>query len=228
MKKIKLIIGIIILISTYSCVTNKILTSSVQPNTINNMGYFEPISYIHLVEKGNKSKLNDSLSKLTKTKIENILLTNMNKFHISDSIKFENDSLKKKFENEILYLTMIIDQKRTLKDITIPPTTDSILKINNKRYGLAIIIAGFERRKGNYGGQVAKGIGVGILTLGMYTPVPIKAKLKIYGIIFDSKLKNIAFYRSNIIEKSPTDSIILKKQLTRLFEGYFYTKRTDQ
>jgi len=223
---LKLIIGISIIVSTSSCVSNKMLTSSVPPSAINEMVYFEPISYIHLIKKGNKSKLNDSLSQITKNKVENILLKNKGKLNISNSIKVENDTLTKRIENEIIFLIQTASRNKSLKGLTLTPTIDSILKSNNQRFALAIVSVGFGRRKGNYSGQVAKAIGIGVLTLGMYIPAPVKSNITIYGIIFDSKLNEIAFYkRTKPIEKSPTDSKILEKQITKLFEGYFYKRK---
>lgn len=222
----KLIIGISIIVLASSCVSNKMLTSSVPPTTINEMAYFEPISYIRLIEKGNKSKLSDSLSQITKTKVENILLKNRVKLNISNSIKVDNDTLMNRIENEIGYLIQTASRNKSLKGLTLTPTIDSILKSHNQRFALATVSVGFGRRKGNYGGQVAKAIGVGILTLGMYSPVPIKSNITIYGIIFDSKLNEIAFYKRTMpIEKSPTDSKILERQITKLFEGYFYERK---
>ena len=222
----KFIFGISIIVSTSSCVSNKMLTSSVPPSAINEMAYFEPISYIRLIEKGNKSKFSDSLSQITKTNVEKIILKNKKKLKISNSIKIENDTLMNRIENEISFLIQTASKNNSLKGLTLTPTIDSILKINNQRFALATVSVGFGRRKGNYGGQVAKAVGIGILTLGMYSPVPIKSNITIYGIIFDSKLNEIAFYkRTKPIEKSPTDSKILEKQITKLFEGYFYEQK---
>lgn len=46
-----------------------------------------------------------------------------------------------------------------------------------------------------------------------------------YALIFDAKENTVAFYkRTNPSEKSPTDAKEIEKQLTKLFEGYFYER----
>ena len=85
-----------------------------------------------------------------------------------------------------------------------------------------IIATGFTRIKGNYGGQIAKGIGVGLLTLGMVVPTPIKANSAVHAMIVDAKEDNVAFYQRSRQEKEPLNEQVLRLQLTEIFKGYFY------
>lgn len=221
MRYIPLLLGTSLL--AMSCGKNKFLTSSVPSDEIARMAYFEPISYIQHVEKGNKGVLNDSLSKVSQYKLDSLISVNRNKLKIGEKIVIDDDSIRSRIENETAFIiqTAIINKK--VEGIALLPTIDSIMENNGERFAMATIISGFGRRKGNYGGQVAKGIGVGILTLGMYAPVPIKSNITVYTVIFDSKRNEIAFYNRNMpIEKSPTDAIIIEKQLLKLFKGYFY------
>lgn len=209
-----------------SCGANKFLTSSVTANQISDLSYFEPLSYIHRIEKGNKSKFSDSLSVITQSTLDSLLNKNKVKFRLTDKITIEDDTLKMKIENEIGYLAQIIIQRRSLEGIPLTPTIDSILESKRQRFALATVATGFGRRKGNYGGQVAKGIAVGILTLGMVVPTPIKSNLTLHGFIFDSEKNEIAFYKKTMpVEKEPTDPEIIEKQLISLFNGYFYGKK---
>ncbi len=219
----KLSVGIALFILFSSCVSNKMLTSSVSPTAIHELAYFEPISYIHLIEKGNKSKYNDSLSRITTTEVEEILLNNKEKLNLSHRITIEDDTLMSRIKDEITLLIQAAILNKSLDALVIPPTIDSILKSKNQRFSLAVVSSGFGRRKGNYGGQVAKSLGVGLLTMGMYIPVPVKSNITMYALIFDSQLNNVAFFkRTKPLEKSPTDSEILEKQIRKLFEGYFF------
>lgn len=88
------------------------------------------------------------------------------------------------------------------------------MKNSNQRFALATVATGFGRRKGNYGGQVAKGAAVGILTLGMAVPTPIKSNLTLYAFIFDVQKNEIAYYKKSLpVEKEPTDENAIEKQL---------------
>lgn len=208
-----------------SCGANQFLTSSVSANEISDMKYFEPLSYIQYIEKGNKSKFSDSLSVITQSKLDSLLTKNKSKLRLTNKIAIENDTLKVKVEKEIGYLAQLITQKGKLEGIPLTPAIDSILESNNQRFAMATAATGFGRRKGNYGGQVAKGIAVGILTLGMVVPTPVKSNLSLHVFIFDAEKNEVAFYkRSFPVEKEPTDTDILEKQLILLFNGYFYEK----
>ncbi|WP_417885074.1 hypothetical protein [Zunongwangia sp.] len=217
---------IFLLLTLFSCGTNKYLTSSVQATEVENMNYFKPLSYIQYIKKGNKLERNDSLSNITQNKIDSILIKNKSQYRLSDKITIDNDTINAKIESEINYLAQIINRTKNLNDIKLTPTIDSIIQNNDQRFSLIIVAAGFRRRKGNYGGQVAKGAAIGILTLGMAVPTPIKSNLFLHGFIFDSKNHNVAFYKRVLPqEKSPTDPEIIKKQLNSLFEGYFYERK---
>lgn len=221
------IIGIIILgIIFQSCVANKYLSSATPKNEVINMDYFEPYSYVRLIKRGNKSELNDSLSLESKRKIDSVMYSNRNFYKIKDKIIIDNNTLNQKVENELSYLIQSAMQKRKLEGIELTPVIDSILESRNQRFALGIVATGFGRRKGNFGGQIAKGVAIGVLTLGLFTPVPIKSNLSLYTIIVDSKKNEITFYKNTLpIEKSPTDPIIIKKQLDKLYENYLFKKK---
>lgn len=67
---------------------------------------------------------------------------------------------------------------------------------------------------------------MGLLTLGMYYQSPISANSTIYTMIVDSKENNIAFYKkSSFNNKEPNNSEVMKKQVEKIFEGYFQTNK---
>lgn len=207
-----------------SCGTNKFLTSSVPAEQVKDMNYIEPITYIHYVEKGNKSVLSDSLSQITARVIDSVLQADSSRFKLSDKMIIANDSVNARIENELNYLSQMTLRYKKLDEIALPPTLDSIMQSNDERFAMIIVASGFGRKKGNYGGQVAKGIAVGILTLGMAVPSPVKSNLTLYGFILDKEKHNVAFYQRLLPnkEKEPTDPQFINTQLHKLFEGYLY------
>ena len=206
-----------------SCGTNKFLTSSTKSNEIANISYFTPLTYIQYIEKGNKAVLSDSLSAISQFKVDSLLNAKKATLRLSGKIVVHNDTLTQKMEKELAYLVRLISQKKKIEDIPITPTIDSILKSSHQRFALATIATGFGRRKGNYGGQVAKGAAIGILTLGMAVPTPVKSNLTLYAFIFDVQKNEIAYYKRSLpVEKEPTDEKAIEKQLAGLFEGYLY------
>lgn len=221
----RLLVLALILVLT-SCGANKFLTSSVTPSQISNLSYLEPISYIQRIEKGNKSAFSDSLSTLTKTALDSLLQKNSAKFRLSQQLVFPNDTIKNKVEIELSSIAQQVFQKKKLEGIALTPAIDSLIESNGERFALSVVATGFGRRKGNYGGQVAKGAAIGILTLGMYTPVPIKSNLTLYAFIFDAEKNEVAYYKMvPPVEKEPTDPEVIDKQLQELFKGYFYEEK---
>lgn len=210
------------LISLTSCGTYKHQTSNRPADEIKQLHYFSPIAYIHHIEKGNRSAFSDSLSDITRTQLDSILSNNTN-LRTSTKIEITDSVSNAKYEEELTSLFNRIMQGQQVETLDIPPTIDSILSINNTDFSLATLSIGFGRKKGNYTGQAAKAIGVGILTLGMYAPIPVKSNLSVYALIFDAKNNNVAFYRRTPVkEESPTDPTALYEQLEWLFDGYFY------
>lgn len=56
----------------------------------------------------------------------------------------------------------------------------------------------------------------------MYYQSPISANSTIYTMIVDAKENNIAFYKkSSLNNKKPNNSEVIKKQVEKIFEGYF-------
>jgi len=208
-----------------SCVTNKYLSSSTPIVEISDIGYFEPLAIIELIKKQNKSEPSDSLSIVSKQKIDSLLSTNRKKYKIKERITL-NKKIQEKVDYEISFLIQSAMTKRNLEGIKITPVLDSILESRNQRFGLGVLAVGFGRRKGNYGGQIAKGVAVGVLTLGLFVPVPIKSNLRLFSIIVDSQKNEISFYKATLpIEKSPTNYFILKTQLDKLYENYLFKKK---
>ena len=223
MKNLLILASALILMS---CGTNKFLTSSVTPDEITELSYFEPISYIQYIEKGNKSMPSDSLSGITSYLLDSLFTKNKPGMKLSEEIVIKDKTQNAKVEKEIGDMAQLIMQKKKLDGIPLAPAIDSIMESNNQRFALATVATGFGRRKGNYGGQIAKGVGVGILTLGMVVPTPIKSNLTMYAFIFDSEKDQIAYYKRSLpVEKAPTDPDALEKQLISLFNGYFYNKK---
>ncbi len=189
----------------------------------------EPISHISLVEKGDEPAYNDSISKSTEIILNESLAGLGEKLHLCPEEQKTADSLERKaLKKEIDLLILSVEQNKKKKITTpITPLIDSILTANNKRFGLVITQQGFTRSKRNYRGQIAKGLGIGILTLGMFYTVPYKANSMIYALIVDSKDKNVTFCnRSFILDQEPTKRENIDKQLRKIFENHLW-KRED-
>lgn len=232
----KRVLLLLVVIFSVSCSSSKFFTSDVKPVEINEMIKIEPFSYISLIEKGDRGIYNDSISKYAKIVLNESLETFREKLRLSSEEIILTDSLERtKLEQEIYFLILSAERNKNRKkkhrtNVEIPPLIDSLLSVYDKRFGLIIVQKGFTRAKGNYGGQVAKAVGMGILT-GLatgtaYYQSPIKANSILYAVIVDNKEKNVAFYNSSVMQdREPTEKGNITKQLQYVFEKYFWEKQ---
>lgn len=209
-----------------SCATNKMLTSAVRSNEITNLQKFEPVSYISLIEKANQAKYNDTLSTRSKELFSNVLNSFGVLIPLTGEIKVNETLTQQRLAREIEALCVAADEQKSLANLRLTPRLDSVLEVNGKRFGLITITTGFTRKRGNYGKQIAKGIGLGVLTLGMVYTAPVKSYSIVYAMIVDSEDDNVAFFRKSILaDKDPLDESVLKKQVLEVFDGYFWSSK---
>ncbi|HOY71663.1 MAG TPA: hypothetical protein PLX53_00875 [Tenuifilaceae bacterium] len=209
-----------------SCTATKLLTSNVQPTEVTNLKLLEPYSYISMIKKGNRGQLDDSISSISKQLNINVLKSFNGQIPITGDIILIDSTINKDLEKECENLILTAERNKNISNLKITPTLDKILEANDTRFGLIIICTGFTRLKGNYGKEIAKGAALGILTLGMYYQIPVKAYSTIYAMIVDSKEDNVAFYRKSFKQDlEPLDQEVLTNQYKKIFEGYFWTTK---
>jgi len=201
------------------------LTSDVKPSEVKELQKFQTFAYISLIESGNRGKFNDTISNKSKEIFSEALHSFNNKIPITGEISVSDTIIENKIEKEIKFLCISADKQRSISNLKITPILDSLLENRDKRFGLITVTTGFTRTKGNYGGQIAKGAAMGILTLGMYYQTPIKANSTVYAMIVDSIDNNVAFFRKSFLQdKEPLDKTVLTNQIQKIFENYFLTK----
>ena len=193
---------------------------NIRPDEVNQIGSFGTISMIHHIEKGNRMKPSDSLSMLSAKKLDSIVLLSrapkvQRKFEVQDA------ALNHKLQEDILAVMGEVKRTNKIDKVKSTPLMDSIIKSHDQRFALCLVDTGFGRKKGNYGKQIAKGIGVGILTMGAYTPVPYKANTTLYAMIVDAQKSSVIFYNFLTIEKSPVDKNNLSTMYNTIFQDYF-------
>jgi hypothetical protein len=206
-----------------SCTVTREFTSKVLPEEVKDLKLLEPCCYIEMIKKGNRGQVDDSISNISKQLNVRVLKSYNGKIPITGDIFFTDSTINRNLKAEYDSLFLNANKKKKIKDLKITPTLDKILEANNARFGLIVVNTGFTRVKGNYGKEIAKGAALGILTLGMYYQIPIKAYSVIYAMIVDSKDNNIAFYKKAFIQDNePLKPETLTKQYNFIFEGYFW------
>ncbi len=206
-----------------SCTATKPMTSSVKPTDVTNIKLLEPYSYISMIKKGNRGELDDSVSTISKELVLEIFATNSSHIPLSGDIFLSDSAINIALEKEFESLIITADRNKSVSNLNITPTLDNVLEANQTRFGLIIVCTGFTRSKGNYGKEIVKGAAIGILTLGMVVPTPIKAYSTMYAMIVDSEENNVTFYRKSFLQDmEPLDKATLTKQYMKMFDGYFW------
>jgi hypothetical protein len=196
-----------------SCVSSEEMSKIVKPTDIKELDYFTPLTNMGFIEKGNQIEYDPELSEHSLELIESLINSSKRKYSIKDSLSPNDSLIQIKINEEIIALAVKAYNKQRVHLINLTPTIDSVMEANDQRFSLALIAVGFSRQKGNYGGQLAKGAVIGILTLGTYVSTPIKAKSTIHGLIFDSKNNTIALYKRTSNEKEPLNINNLENQM---------------
>lgn len=201
-----------------SCISQGFISNTTKAD-IRQMSRFEMLANVGLIEKSNKVVYNDSLTEIAKT-IFTKELNSDKTLPVTQTVAIEDSVVNNKVQYEIYLLMQLIENNARIKDIQIPPTIDSILCSRNERFGLLVYNYGFVRSNSNYAGQVAKGIAIGILTLGTAYTVPYKDMTRSGIIIVDSKNHNLAYVASSNMESSPLNPETYKKQMKVLLKKY--------
>ncbi len=200
----------------WGCGTTARLKSGLSPHAIDSLYAYHLPSLIFTISKGNKQESNyfysDSSLAIRKKVFEDMELA---------PAMITRTDYDKSIHNHFWSLLNEVERKRKIKGVIPNDSILNFLEKENVNYALITFNSGFSREKGNYGGQLAKGAAIGILTLGMVVPVPMKANSTSITCIIDAQNKEIAFYRKKTAELEPLKYKNLDQQFTSLLNSYF-------
>lgn len=214
------------LITLSSC-SNHIIVSSTRPSQIENLTVVQAQSEVYLIKKGNgnKSEYSPELSK----KAEQVLMYSLEN-HLSYHHKINRlqlDSATTELINfQLNQMASMINSRKKGEIIEIPPSVDSVMTVRNIDYAAFATHNGFSREHGNYGLQVAKGVLLGIVTLGTFYYVPIKAMSNINVYIIDGNNKSIVYYNHHYLsDGEPCNEKMVRNQVDKAFKKFYEEPR---
>ena len=222
MKKLLYIVLFAIVFVMSSCTANKGFVSDLKSSDLHDIQQFKPNCNIGIIGKQNKFRSNDSLSDIAEVFVDERIARGC-VLPITGKIQIDDSITEKRIENEIYYLMYWATNVRPskLNEIKITYAIDSILESKGERFGLLLLTTGFTREKSNYAGQIAKGIGIGLLTLGSVYTVPYKEASQLYIMVVDAVDDNIAYFKSSILqEHSPIEFDTYNQHFYQLFKNY--------
>ncbi len=214
-----------------SCAGSRYIASDVAPVQSMDLARFEPFSDIAFIEKGDRAERNDSLTFVAQESLNAALAAVEPMFPPSSAagtLEYAGPATQEITQEEIVGMLAQVTTKKQIENMPVHPLLDEMLTGSGRRYGLMVVQTGFSRRKGNYAGQVAKGIGLGILTAvatgGMVSVygAPSKANSTLHAFIVDAERDKIVFYNKVQTEAEPCDPEVLAKQVDKLFRKVFW------
>lgn len=186
------------------------------------MPFASPVAQIATIEHGNQPAMSPEASAESVRLMRKLLASHRAELHLQSELVIP-DSLHQRAQQEIYRAVEGIERRLRLDTGAHLPVLDELLASQNQRYLLVTATQGFTRLEGNYGNQLAKTIGVGLLTMGMMVPVAIKAKSDICLFIYDSQQKQIVYYNHTPppAEREPLDEARLEYQLRTMLKKDF-------
>ncbi|MFC6225541.1 hypothetical protein ACFP2F_20010 [Hymenobacter artigasi] len=180
------------------------------------------MAQIATIETGNQPRLSAEASAESVRLLRELLVSHQAELHLRGEMTI-SDSLQAAARQEIYRAVEGIDKRMRLDTGANLPTLDYLLSTQNQRYVLVTATQGFTRTPNNYSGQVAKSIGVGVLTMGMMVPIAIKAKSIICLFIYDRQQKAIVYYNHTPppAEREPLNQAVLERQLRTMLAKDF-------
>ena len=207
-----------------ACQPAKFVAEGASPERVRDLALLPPAAFVSYVERGNQMTHSDSLSAITDSLF--LAVTDRAR-HLPIDTTLAFDSLTRlRMLPELEAIMQRAALQKNRGEIGLPPVLDSLIESAGRRYGLALIGSGFGRRRGNYAGQSAKALGVGLLTLGMYVPVPYKSGLTVFAFVLDAEADRVVFVgRTGQLEKDPTTEEAVERQVVESMRGFYYPAR---
>lgn len=224
MRKLIILLATVIgAVSLSSCGTAGYLASGYNVDAIKDVILFEPVSKIETIGKGEITVTNDTASVASKDLLLQTVKEYDSGININSVYEPEGDEEIVRKGVESLYSQLLHSQGGTFKtaSFVVPQSLDEIIERTGNRYGMAVYSYGFSRTGGNYAAQIAKGLGLAILTLGSVYTVPYKDKSNIHIFIIDSEQDCVAWHNHDIgADYNPLKQKHIEKQFKRIFRKF--------
>jgi len=202
-----------------ACSVTNIYKNNVDPKTINEVIFFEPMNTICSIDFNNKVKYEDSLSNLSNEVLKNVV------DNLSDSLKIKmnvqlSDSTdfhkllslisRNNYQNSYIY---------EIKSAEVPYSMDSTLRANNIRFGLVLITIGTVRS--NYE-EFKRKVARNEIRLKYDDAFPDRYISRVYSALVDTTKNDFVLLNKSEKKRNPLDPTVLNKQVKEALIGAFF------
>ena len=226
MKKTTFLLSLTVLLLT-SCSTIRYYSEDLQANPMTDIPVLEPYTYIDYVagERELVSPMRDSLSRRANERLMQVLIDDPS-LPIGDVLHVDDDSICRLIGNEMDLIAWNCPSKRDVPLTTLPSVMQQFMEDNDLPYVMLIFHGGYVRSKTNYSSEVAKSIGMALLTtalsLGTVTTYYVSAEQgsDMAILIADRDRHTLAYFNRIRSEGDPLSQDHLARQLKQALRKY--------
>ena len=201
-----------------SCATvHSLSQGGFRPAVAPAMPFTPPLVEIGVISEGNKPQFDGEATAASVALLRRRLLAHQAELRLSGELAVP-DSLRPAAGRELAQAVESLHKRTRLTGGANLPVLDYLLQQQGQRYVLVPVAQGFTRRPGNYAGQIAKDIAVGVLSMGTMVPMTVKANSHISLFVYDSQQHAIVYLtRTHPRDgREPLNEASVEKQLRQI------------
>lgn len=193
-----------------------------RPSQIAEMVFLAPVGAVSSIEQGNKARYEPNASADASEALRQALFRHNEKLHLRKELVIKDTVMQRVVANLTLRAVGELERHHKRPWAMPAPWLDTLLAAQKQRYCLMSYVWGYTRTPSNYRGQVAKSLGVGLLSLGMVVPVANKAATRVGVFIYDAQQQAVVYYKSSWpAEKDPLQGVVIDRELTDMLAKDF-------
>lgn len=217
-----------------SCTTNRyIYPDPAVKNKRLNLGLLTPNCILGVIQEGNKMIYDSTASRKAQKRITDLFKETVSQHTSIKEIVTDTASYRKIYQEVFqisskMRIAKTKSRKQQIVDsCSISKGLDSLMQVNQIDQLVITYQQGFYRTKANYKKQNLKATGVGLLTLGLYIPVPIGSQSLLVSWVIDRNKKALVFSNLKSEEMHPTNMANLKQQVCELYLKFYTGAYSD-
>lgn len=189
---------------------------------VHEMVLLPPVGVVRTISQGNAAAYSPAASADAGEALRQALLRHDEKLRLVGALPLPDTALRQAAARLTLSAATALERSRK-RPLALPaPWLDSLLAARHQRYGLLSYVAGYTRTAANYRGQLAKDLGVGVLSLGLLVPLTAQHSTKVGVFIYDAQTQAVVYYKASWpVEKDPLAGVVIDQTLTDLLAADF-------
>lgn len=186
------------------------------------MVFLQPVGVVSSITQGNRATYDPNASADASDALRQALFRHDEKLHLKSQLAVKDTAMQRVIASLTLRAVVELESHRKRPFPMPAPWLDSLLTAQKQRYCLFSYAWGYTRTASNYRGQVAKSLGIGLLSLGMVVPPAAQASTRVGVFIYDAQQHGVVYYKSSFpAEKDPLAGVVIDRELTDLLAKDF-------